>query len=115
MPSELRFLQGVYPFQGQGLDLPSPFSPPLTYTVPDGKRAQIVYFRAGNPSDDLVYVLILRDGKPMRYFPVGARADVHIALAIVEELPSGAVVELRSAAPPTASGQLVLDVGIVEL
>jgi hypothetical protein len=43
-----RFLQGLFPF----------------------KRAQLIYLRAGNSSGELVYLLLTRDGKPMRSVPV---------------------------------------------
>ena len=74
------FLQGLFRYQGAGLDNPCPFASAVTYKVPEDKRAQLVYFRAGNPSDELVYVLFKRNSKAMRYFPVGARAASHVEL-----------------------------------
>ena len=34
MISKPTFLQGVYPFEGAGLEKPAPLHPDLTYTVP---------------------------------------------------------------------------------
>ena len=41
----------------------------------------------------------MRDGVPMRYFPIGAKADVHVPLRVVEDLEGGTVIELQLAAP----------------
>src|SRR5688572_15867447 len=68
-----RFLQGVYSFEGKGLDRPFLIDPALTYTVPGGSVTQPVYFRGGNASGELICVYLMRDGQPMRYFPIGAR------------------------------------------
>ncbi len=109
-----RFLQGAYIFEGKGLESPQPFSPPLRYTVPGDKRAQPVYFRAGNSLADLIYVVLLRDGKPMRYFPIGAKDAIHVPLAVVEDLFPDSCIELQIAAPLGAKGTLVLDLGVTE-
>ena len=42
METTARFLNGVYPFEGKGLDAPYPLADALTYTVPADKRAQRV-------------------------------------------------------------------------
>ncbi|MBV9850342.1 MAG: molybdopterin oxidoreductase [Armatimonadetes bacterium] len=115
MYSKPQFLQGVYPFAGQGLTNPHLLSPELTYTVPVGKRTQFIYFRAGNSAAEMVYVSLMRDGNPMRLFPIGARGDVHVALAVVEDLMSGTKLETFIAAPENVSGQVVLDIGLVEI
>ncbi|GIG30767.1 molybdopterin oxidoreductase [Cellulomonas marina] len=115
VPSTPRFLQTIAPFTGKGLDQPVPFSPALVYEVPDGAVAQTVYFRGGNSSDELACVVLLRDGEPMRYFPVGAKADTHVPLRVVENLEAGTVVELQVSAPDGASGVLVVDLGLVEV
>ncbi len=115
MYSKPRLLQGVYPFEGRGLNNPYPLSGDLTYTVPVGKRSQLVYFRAGNSSAELIYVTLMRDGNPMRLFPIGARGDVHVALAVVEDLMSGTKLEVYLAAPEGVSGSVVLDIGMVEV
>ena len=108
-------LQGVFPFEGRGFHNPYPLSAELTYTVPLGKRTQFIYFRAGNSSAELIYVTLMRDGKPMRIFPIGARGDVHVALAVVEDLMSGTKLEVTVAAPESVSGTLVLDIGLLEV
>lgn len=115
MYSKPQFLQGPYPFDGRGLTNPYPLSGDLTYTVPVGKRAQLVYFRAGNSCAEMIYVTLMRDGNPMRLFPIGARGDVHVALAVVEDLMSGTKLEVFLAAPEHVSGTVVLDIGLVEI
>ena len=115
MQSTPRFLQGVFTFDGKGLETPLPLDDTLRYTVPDGLVAQTVYFRGGNSSGELIYVLLLRDGAPMRYFPIGARDAVHVPLRVVEDLDSGTVLELQVAAPAGATGTVVLDLGMVEV
>jgi assimilatory nitrate reductase catalytic subunit len=82
-----RFLQGVYP-------------------VPPNKTAEVLYFRGGNLS---------ADGAPVRYFPVGPKADFHVPLAIVEPHPADTRLEVGLAAPRGLAGTVVVDVGIVEV
>jgi assimilatory nitrate reductase catalytic subunit len=113
--SSPRFLQGVFPITGEGLAKPGPIDPALKYTVPNGQSAQALYFRGGNSTDELVYVLLVRDGEPMRWFPIGAKSDVHVPLRVVEDLTGGTVVELHAAAPEGVTGELVLDLGLVEV
>jgi assimilatory nitrate reductase catalytic subunit len=115
MYSKPQFMQGVYRFEGTGLTNTHLLSPQLTYTVPTGKRAQFVYFRAGNSSAEMICILLVRDGVPMRYFPVGAKGDVHVALAVVEDLTSGTTLEAHLGAPEGVSGSVVLDIGLVEI
>jgi assimilatory nitrate reductase catalytic subunit len=110
-----RFLQGVYPITGEGLAKPGPVDPALRYQVPAGCSAQALYFRGGNSTGELVYVLLLRDGEPMRWFPIGAKGDVHVPLRVVEDLSGGTVVELHAAAPEGVAGELVIDLGLVEV
>jgi assimilatory nitrate reductase catalytic subunit len=110
-----RFLQGVYPITGEGLTKPGPVDAALRYTVPSGCSAQALYFRGGNSTGELVYVVLVRDGEPIRWFPIGARADTHVPLRVVEDLPGGSVVELHAAAPEGVTGELVLDLGLVEV
>jgi assimilatory nitrate reductase catalytic subunit len=110
-----RFLQGVYPITGEGLAKPGPIDPALRYQVPAGSSAQALYFRGGNSTGELVYVLLLRDGEPMRWFPIGAKGDVHVPLRVVEDLTGGTVVELHAAAPEGVTGELVVDLGLVEV
>jgi hypothetical protein len=109
-----RFLQGVFPFEGKGLDQPAPIGVP-GYVVPAGVVAQAVYFRGGNSADELINVVLIRDGKPMRYFPIGARSDVHVPLRVVEDLDAGTAVELWLAAPAGVTGTVIIDLGLVEV
>ena len=66
--------------------------------MPDGSVAQALYFRGGNTTDEVITVVLMRDGVPMRYFPIGARSDVHVPLRVVEDLEGGTAVELYLAA-----------------
>jgi assimilatory nitrate reductase catalytic subunit len=110
-----RFLQGTYAIDGKGLDKPDLLDAGLTYVVPAGHVTQTVYFRGGNSSDELVTVVLLRDGEPMRYFPIGARASTHVPLRVVEDLLGDTTLELHLAAPEGATGSVVVDLGLVEV
>jgi assimilatory nitrate reductase catalytic subunit len=115
MISKPRFLQGAYPFEGVAADKPAPLHPDLTYTVPPGVTTQPLYFRGGNSTAELVSVVLVRDGAPMRWFPLGAKSDTHVALAVVEDLDEGTVLELQVAAPEGLTGHVVVDLGLVEV
>jgi len=115
MISRPAFLQGAFPFEGSGLDKPAPLHPDLVYAVPPGRTAQALYFRGGNSTDDLVAVVLVRDGVPMRWFPIGARAGTHVALAVVEDVEEGSTLELHVAARQGLTGTLVVDLGLVEV
>jgi len=115
MHSKNRFLQGIFQFTGAGVDKPAPIDGTLTYVVPDGSVAQALYFRGGNTTDELITVVLMRDGVPMRYFPIGAKADVHVPLRVVEDLEGGTALELAVAAPDKLSGTVILDLGLVEV
>jgi hypothetical protein len=110
-----RFIQGAFAFKGTGLDAPRPLHDKARYLVPADKRAQLIYVRAGNSSDALVYFVLARDGKPMRYFPVGAKASVHVPLAVLEDVFPESRIEVLFAAPDGVAGTAVLDVGILEI
>ncbi len=114
MISQNRFLQGIFAFEGAGLDKPVPISAELSHLVPDGVVAQALYFRGGNSTEELVTVVLMRDGIPMRYFPIGARDGVHVPLRVVEDIEGGSVVELRLVAPLGVGGTVVVDLGLVE-
>ncbi len=120
MHSTPRFLQGIFDFEGRGADKPALLhgaieSGALSYTVPAGVITQPLYFRGGNGTDELVTVVLVRDGAPMRYFPIGARASCHVALAVVEDIEDGSVLELQLAAPEGLTGSVVVDLGLVEV
>jgi hypothetical protein len=109
------FIQGFFPFEGAGLERPIPFQPPVTYQVPADKRAQTIYFRAGNPSSELIYLVLTRRGVAMRYFPVGAKAGIHVPLAVLEDIPPASLVEILIAAPAGLKASVLLDVGFLEI
>ena len=115
MLEQPKFIQGLYAFEGAGLDRPLPFETALTYKVPFDKRSQFVYFRAGNPTAELIYILLERNRKPMRYFPIGAKASTHVELAVVEDLEPETVLDVLVAAPAGLSGSVLLDIGLVEI
>jgi hypothetical protein len=76
---------------------------------------QPVYFRGGNSSDEMISVVLFRDGKPMRYFPIAAKGATHVALRVVEDLLGDTVLELFVAAPSDCTGTVVVDLGLVEI
>jgi assimilatory nitrate reductase catalytic subunit len=115
MHSKPVLLQGVFAFTGQGLEKPVPIDESLNYVVPFGVTAQVLYFRGGNSSDSLVCAVLIRDGVPMRYFPIGAQAGTHVALRVVEDLDGGTDLSLHLAAPEGISGSIVIDFGLVEV
>lgn len=110
-----RFLQGPFEFAGNGLDKPSLIDESLRYVVPVGAVAQPVYFRGGNSTKQMITVILFRDGKPMRYFPIAAKGATHVALRVVEDLLADTVLELHVAAPSGCSGTVVVDLGLVEV
>ena len=110
-----RFLNGAYSFQGTGYDAPALLDPSLVYVVPADRRAQLIYLRGGNSSGELAYLSLMQDGKPARTFPIGARAGMHVPLAVVEDLQPDTRIEVFFAAAAGVSGTLVLDLGIIEI
>ena len=46
---------------------------------------------------------------------IGARAAAHVQLAVVEDVPPEATLEIAVAAPPGSEGVIVLDFGLVEI
>ena len=83
--------------------------------MPSDKRAQPLYFRAGNSSAEMIAILLMRDGKPMRYFPIGAKSSAHVQLAVVEDLTPETKLDLMIVAPEGVSGTVVVDLGLVEI
>lgn len=110
-----RFLQGVFPFAGRGLFELVPLDDTLTYVVPESKTAELVYFRAGNHSEDLLYLAVAANDTPIRYFAIGPKSDFHVPLAILEPHPAGTRLSILFAAPRGLSGTLIVDAGIVEI
>jgi assimilatory nitrate reductase catalytic subunit len=109
------FRQGIFPFAGEGLEKLTSIDDSLHYVVPFGITSQALYFRGGNSSDVMVVVVLLRDGVPMRYFPIGAQASTHVPLRVVEDLAGGTQLDLQLAAPEGLSGSVVIDFGLVEV
>ena len=109
------FLQGPFAFEGNGLDKPMLIDESLRYVVPAGTTTQPVYFRGGNSTDDMISVVLFCDGKPLRYFPIGAKNATHVALRVVEDLLADSVLELHVAAPSGCSGTVVVDLGLVQI
>jgi hypothetical protein len=110
-----RIITGIFAFAGAGLHQAVPLEGMETYTVPADKRAQFIYLRAGNSADSLVTLVLLRDGKPMRLFPIGAKSGQHVPLAVVEDLFPDSVIEVRVVAAEGVSGHVVLDMGLMEI
>jgi hypothetical protein len=115
MEATPRFLRSVHPFKGIGYDTPAPIDSGLTYVVPSDKRAQLIYLRAGNSSAELINLVLLCDGKIMRYFPIGAKSSQHVPLVVVEDLSPDTRLEVLLAAPAGAVGHLVVDIGLHEI
>jgi hypothetical protein len=108
-----RFIQGTFPFTGLGLKSPQSLGEGALFTVPADKRAQLIYARAGNSSDALICLVLTRDAKPIRYFPVGAKSSMHVPLAVVEDIFPESRLEVLLAAPEGVSGMVVVDVGLL--
>jgi hypothetical protein len=115
MESTPRFLQGIFPFAGEGLDKAKLLASTMVYIVPADKRSQLIYIRAGNSSDELLCLSLYRDGKVMRLFPVGAKEAVHVSLAVVEDLMPDSKLEVLVSGPVGASGMVVVDIGLLEI
>lgn len=109
------FIQGLFEFEGRGLASPASFQPSAAYVVPADKRAQTIYFRAGNAAADMIYLVLTRGGQAMRYFPVGAKGAIHVPLAVLEDLSPGSAVEVLIGAPQGLKSAVVLDVGFMEI
>lgn len=110
-----RFIQGVFAFEGRGLERPEPLQPLARHTVARDRRAQLIYFRGGNSSPELIYLVLRQNERPIRYFPLGAKAGAHIPLAIVEDIQPEALIDLLVAAPEGLRGSVLLDIGLMEI
>lgn len=113
--SKPQFLNGVYSFVGTGYEKVAPLDAKLVYAAPADRRAQLIYLRAGNSSDEMVYLVLMRDGIPMRYFPIAAKGAEHVSLAVVEDLEPETRLEVFFAAPAGTHGVFVIDVGLLEI
>ena len=109
------FIQGVFEFEGRGLHNPVSFATPAVYKVPADKRSQTVYFRAGNAAAEMICLVLTRGGQAMRYFPVGAKGSIHVALAVLEDLSPGSAIEVLVAAPEGMKSTVIVDAGFMEI
>jgi len=112
--SEPKFIQGVFSFTGGGYGTPVPLAS-ASFTVAADKRAQPLYFRGGNSTSEMITVALMRNGKLMRYFPIGAKASEHVQLAVVEDLEPETTLSLMVLAPEGLSGSVIVDLGMVEI
>ena len=110
-----RFLNGAYAFTGQGYGAASLLHESLVYVVPSDKRAQLIYLRGGNSTDDMIYLSLMQDGRTARMFPVAANGGTHVPLAVVEDLAPGTRIEVFLGAPAGVSGTAIVDVGMIEI
>ena len=110
-----RFVQGVFAFSGAGYGQPRPLGDAARYTVPPDRRTQPIYFRAGNSADSMIALVLMRDGKPMRHFPIGAKSAAHVPLAVVEDIEPDQKLEVMVVAPEGVTGTVVLDIGLMEI
>ena len=110
--SQPRFIQGVYAFTGAGFDHPVTLA---GYTIAADKRAQPIYFRAGNSADALINLTLSCDGATMRLFPIGAKASSHVQFAVVDDISPDSRLDIAIAAPDGVTGFVVLDIGLLEI
>ncbi len=86
--------------------------------LPRCRRANeptLVYCRVGNPSSELICLILKRDGKLTRYFPVGAKAGTQMPHALVDDLLANSEIEVVIAAPAGLDGSVLIDMGFVEI
>ena len=57
----------------------------------------------------------MRDGEPMRYFPIGAQDGTHVALRVVEDLLAETTLEVHLGGAGGRAGEIVVDLGLVEI
>jgi hypothetical protein len=110
-----RFVQGIYRFEGQGLETLAQLEPHISYQVPSDRRAQFIYGRIGNPNSQMIYLMLKRDEKPMRYFPCAAQGAIHIQLAVIEDILPDSRLEILIGAPEGLKGMVLVDFGLVEI
>jgi len=115
MFEEHKFIQGMFGFEGRGLETPVSLEPRAIYQVPPDKRAQLIYCRIGNPTPEFLYLVLQRDGKTMRLFPCGGKSGIHVPLAIIDDIPHDSVIELAIAAPEGLTAKVMIDLGFVEI
>lgn len=110
-----RVVTGLFAFEGRGYREPIALDGLAPYAVPPDRRAQLIYCRSGNSADEMVTLILMRDGTPMRLFPVAARGAMHVPLAVVEDLMPQTRLSVLLAAPEGTNGTIALDLGLVEI
>jgi len=105
----------MFAFEGRGLETPVSLEPKAVYQVPPDRRAQLIYCRIGNPTPEFLYLVLQRDGKPMRLFPCGGKSGIHVPLAIIDDLLPDSLIELVIAAPEGLTAKVMIDLGFVEI
>src|SRR4051812_15850671 len=113
MESKSRFIQGIFPFEGAGFGTPVRLGPAAMYKVPSDRRGQVIYMRAGNSLDQMICLLLLHEGKAIRYFPIGARQSIHVPLAVTEDVFPESQLEITLLAPSGTAGVVVVDLGLL--
>jgi hypothetical protein len=63
----------------------------------------------------MIYLVLTRRGKHMRYFAVGAKGAIHVPLAVLEDIPPGSPVEILIAAPAGLKSFVMIDIGFLEI
>jgi hypothetical protein len=63
----------------------------------------------------MICLVLTRGGKAMRYFPIGAKGAIHVALAVLEDLSPSSVIEILVGAPQGINGMAVVDIGFMEI
>ncbi|HEX6277640.1 MAG TPA: molybdopterin oxidoreductase [Polyangiaceae bacterium] len=110
-----KFVQGVFVYEGRGLSESVPLRPSARYKVSFDKRAQLIYLRAGNSVDSMIYLALYKGERPVRFFPIGAKGAIHVELAIVEDIDPETELELRVGAPEGVKGVVLVDLGLLEI
>jgi hypothetical protein len=110
-----RFIQGLFPFVGTGLTEALDLGPEASYEVPSDCSAEVIYLRAGNPTDELIYLILCKDQRPIRYFPLSKNEAIHISLAIQETHSARTLLSIKLGATRGLKGNLVLDLGLIEV
>ena len=105
----------MFAFEGRGLETPVSLEPKAVYQVPPDKRAQLIYCRVGNPTPEFIYLVLQRDGKPMRLFPCGGKSGIHVPLAFIDDILPDSELELVIAAPEGLTAKVMIDLGFVEI
>ena len=92
MHTKNRFLQGIYPVRrGRHRQARPAGARAELRRARRHRRARRCTSAAATPPTSLITVVLMRDGVPMRYFPIGAKSDVHVPLRVVEDIEGGSV------------------------